>query len=171
MENIKSISIEALIKPMKNKKLTHGIGELDGERLEINLDNLFITFGKNHIDLARLSGTMGGYRYFFICPVCDRQCRKLYKRSLLYACGICQQVYKDTLNRSKTDCQYYWERALREARKVEPDWSPKRGGYMFDSFPERPKYMRQSKYYRHYRKFINYARKGDSLWLSGIAKI
>ena len=68
MEIIKSISIESLIKPMKNKKLTHGIGELDGERLEINLDNLFITFGKNHIDLARLSGTMGGYRYFFICP-------------------------------------------------------------------------------------------------------
>ena len=103
MEVIKSITIETFIKPMKNKKLTHGIAELDGERLEINLDNLFITFGKNHIDLARLSGTMGGYRYFFICPVCDRQCRKLYKRSLLYACGICKQVYKDTLKRSKTD--------------------------------------------------------------------
>ena len=48
MEVIKSITIETFIKPMKNKKLTHGIGELDGERLEINLDNLFITFGNNH---------------------------------------------------------------------------------------------------------------------------
>ena len=171
MEVIKSITIETFIKPMKNQNISHGIAELDGRKLEIDLDNLYIIFGSNHFDLARLSGTKGGYRYFFICPICDRQCRKLYKRSLLYGCGLCQQVYKDTLNRSKTDCQYYWKRALREARKVEPDWSPKRGGYMFDSFPERPKYMRQSKYYRHYRKFIKYARKGDSLWLSGIAKI
>ena len=66
MEVIKSITIETFIKPMKNKKLTHGIAELDGERLEINLDNLFITLGNNHFDLARLSGTMGGYRYFFL---------------------------------------------------------------------------------------------------------
>jgi len=36
------------------------------------------------------------------------------------------------MNRSKTDCQYYWELALKEARKVEPGWSPRRGGYMFD---------------------------------------
>lgn len=88
MENIKSISIEALIKPMKNKKLTHGIGELDGERLEINLDNLFITFGKNHIDLARLSGTMGGYRYSsfvqFVIGNAENYIRGLYFMLVVY---------------------------------------------------------------------------------------
>ena len=72
------------------------------------------------------------------------------------------------MNRSKTDCQYYWELALKEARKVEPGWSPKRGGYMFDSFPERPKYMKQKRYYKHYQKFVYYTRKGDRFWLNGL---
>ena len=72
------------------------------------------------------------------------------------------------MNRSKTDCQYYWELALREARKVEPGWSPRRGGYMFDGFPERPKYMKRDKYYEHYKKFLKYTEKGDRFWLNGL---
>ena len=70
-----------------------------------------------------------------------------------------------------TYCQYYWELALREARKVEPGWSPRRGGYMFDSFPKRPKYMKRAKYYKHYQKFVNYTKKGDSFWLNGLSSL
>ena len=171
MEIIESITIETFIKPMKDKNITHGIAELDGRKLEIDLDNLYITFGSNHFDLARIPGTKGGNRYFFLCPNCGNRCRKLYKRLLLYGCGSCQKIHKQTLNRSKTDCQYYWERALREARKVEPNWSPRRGGYMFDSFPERPKYMKQKRYYKHYQKFVYYTRKGDRFWLNGLSNL
>ncbi|RSJ85938.1 hypothetical protein D8794_03705 [Streptococcus cristatus] len=171
METIKSIAVETFIKPLKIKNLTHGIAELDGRKLEIDLDNLCITLGKDYFDLDRIPGTKGGYRYFFLCPICGRRCRILYKRYLLYGCGSCQKIHKSTLNRSKTDCQYYWERALREARKVEPGWSPKRGGYMFDAFPERPKYMKCARYYKHYQKFLNYTRKGDSLWLNGLGRL
>ena len=122
METIKSITIETFIKPMKDKNISHGIAELDGRKLEIDLDKLYIIFGSNHFDLASIPGTKGGNRYFFVCPICGNRCRKLYKRLLLYGCGSCQKIHKSTLNRSKTDCQYYWERALREARKVEPGY-------------------------------------------------
>lgn len=98
-------------------------------------------------------------------PDCGRRCRKLYKRYLYFSCGTCQQIHKQTLNRSKTDCQYYWECALREARKVESGWTPKHGRYMFDSFPSRPKRMRHTRYWKHYRRFMKYLDKGNSLWL------
>jgi phage protein len=168
---MKQLAIETITKPMKLRGISKGIAELDGQRLEIDLDNLMIDFGVESFELDRIAGTKGGNRYFFLCPNCGNRCRKLYKRLLLYGCGSCQKIHKTTLNRSKTDCQYYWELALREARKVEPGWSPKRGGYMFDSFPERPKYMKRNKYYKHYQKFVNYTRKGDSFWLNGLSNL
>lgn len=165
---MKQLAIETITKPMKLKNLTLGYAELDSEKLVIDLDKLNIRLGTEHFKLERIPGTRGGYRYFFLCPDCGRRCRLLYKRYLYYACGSCNKVYQQTLNRSKTDCQYYWELALKEARKVEPGWNPKRGGYMFDGFPERPKYMKRDRYYKHYQKFVNYTRKGDSLWLNGL---
>ncbi|MTV87924.1 hypothetical protein GM543_10600 [Streptococcus pneumoniae] len=165
---MKRLAIETITKPMKLRGISKGIAELDGRKLEIDLDSLYITFGSNHFDLASIPGTKGGNRYFFLCPICGNRCRKLYKRLLLYGCGSCQKIHKTTLNRSKTDCQYYWELALREARKVEPGWSPKRGGYMFDSFPERPKYMKRDRYHKHYKKFLKYTKKGDRFWLNGL---
>ena len=39
METIKSIAIETFIKPMKINNISHGIAEIDGRKLEIDLDN------------------------------------------------------------------------------------------------------------------------------------
>lgn len=164
---MKKLVIETITKPMKLKGISKGLARLDGKSLEADLDNLTIRIGSDTFKLDRIPGTKGGYRYFFLCPDCGRRCRLLYEKKHAWGCGTCQEVHKFTLNRSKTDCQYYWELALREARKVEPGWSPKRGGYMFDSFPERPKYMKQKRYYKHYQKFVKYTRKGDSFWLNG----
>ncbi|MDS3811297.1 phage protein [Streptococcus pneumoniae] len=121
---MKRLAIETITKPMKLRGISKGIAELDGQGLEIDLDNLEIDFGGESFDLARIPGTKGGYRYFFLCPDCGRRCRLLYKRYLYFSCGTCLDIHKSTLNRSKTDCQYYWELALKEARKVEPGWSP-----------------------------------------------
>ena len=70
MKTIKSIAIETFIKPMKNKNISHGIAELNGRKLEIDLDSLYITFESNHFDLTSIPGTKGGNRYFFLCPIC-----------------------------------------------------------------------------------------------------
>lgn len=34
----------------------------------------------------------GGYRRWFLCPACDRQCELLYLRSARFACRLCQRV-------------------------------------------------------------------------------
>lgn len=167
---MKVLYIETFTRAMKKKGITQGKAELDGYPLTIDLDNLFIVMGRDSFELARIPGTKGGHRYFFLCPDCGRRCRNLYKRYLYFSCGNCQQIHKQTLNRSKTDCQYYWERALREARKVQPGWAPERGGYMFDGFPSRPKRMKRDRYYKHYQRFLNYVRKGDSYWLRGLSR-
>lgn len=167
---MKVLTIETFTRAMKKQGITKGRGELDGTTLTIDLDNLYISLGSDSFELARISGTKGGHRYFFLCPDCGRRCRKLYQRYLLYACGNCLQIHKQTLNSSKTDCQYYWELALREARKVEPGWTPKRGGYVFDGFPSRPKRMKRDRYYKHYQRFLNNVRKGDSFWLRGLSR-
>lgn len=167
MVTVKRFAIEAITKPMKLKGLTKAVARLDGERLDINLEALFIEFESQRLELDKIAGTKGGYRYFFLCPRCQKRCRVLYKREIAYYCRMCQGIHKQTLNRSKTDCQYYWELALKEARKIDPYFTPKRGGYMFDGFPERPKYMRINTYLKHYRRFRKYVEKGDSLWLKG----
>lgn len=162
---MKIIVIDSIIRGMKKQGITKGMGKLGSDHLTVDLDGLYIGLGSNSFELSRIPGTKGGYRYFFLCPDCGRRCRKLYKRYLFYACGNCQQVHRQTLNRTKTDCQYYWELALKEARKVEPDWTPKQGRYIFDSFPSRPKRMKQAKYWRHYNRFLKYCDKGDRLWI------
>ncbi|HFI0102739.1 TPA: hypothetical protein ACGORV_001465 [Streptococcus suis] len=167
---MKIIVIDNIISEMKKQGITKGMGKLGSASLTVDLDGLYIGLGSNSFELSRIPGTKGGYRYFFLCPDCGRRCRKLYKRYLFYACGNCQQIHKQTLNRSKTDCQYYWERALREARKVEPGWTPERGGYMFNGFPSRPKRMKRDRYYKHYQRFLNYVRKGDNYWLRGLSR-
>lgn len=167
---MKMLIIDNIIREMKKQRITKGMGTLGSDPITIDLDGLSICLGSNIFELTRIPGTKGGNRFFFLCPDCGRRCRKLYKRYLFYACGNCQQIHKQTLNRSKTDCQYYWGLALREARKVELGWTPERGGYMFDSFPSRPKRMKRNRYYKHYQRFLNYVRKGDSYWLRGLAR-
>ena len=165
---MKVLYIETFTRAMKKKGTTQGKAELDGYPLTIDLDNLFIVMGRDSFQLARIPGTKGGYRYFFLCPDCGRRCRKLYKRYLYFSCGTCQQIHKQTLNRSKTDCQYYFNLALKEARKVEPSYYPEKGYVDYDNFPSRPKRMRAKTYWRHYRKFNSYLDKGLSYWLGGL---
>lgn len=159
------LTIESITKPLKENSLSKIAGKFRGQSITIDLNSLFVNYDRQRIDLDSIPGTYGGIRYFFLCPDCGRRCRKLYKQYLYFSCGTCQQIHKQTLNRSKTDCQYYWECALREARKVEPGWTPKRGGYMFDDFPSRPRRMRRTRYWRHYKRFMKYWDKGNSLWL------
>ncbi|MGT2828918.1 hypothetical protein [Streptococcus hillyeri] len=157
--------IETFTRAMKKKGITQGKAELDDYPLTIDLDNLFIVIGRDSFELAKIPGTKGGYRYFFLCPYCGRRCRKLYKRYLYFGCGTCQQIHKQTLNRSKTDCQYYWGLAIREARKIEPSYWPEKGYVDYDQFPSRPKRMRSNTYWRHYNRFCKYITKGIKLWL------
>ena len=84
MVTVKRLAIEAITKPMKLKGLTKAVARLDGERLDINLEALFIEFESQRLELDKIAGTKGGYRYFFFCPRCQKRCRVLYKREIAY---------------------------------------------------------------------------------------
>ena len=45
---------------MKSNNISRGIAEIDGRKLEIDLDNLWIILGKDYFDLYRIPGTQGG---------------------------------------------------------------------------------------------------------------
>lgn len=56
---MKQLAIETFIKPMKINNISHGIAELAGRKLEIDLDNLCITFDKDCFNLTKIPGTKG----------------------------------------------------------------------------------------------------------------
>ena len=163
------LTIESITKPLKEKGLSKVAGKIRGQSITIDLNNLIVNYDSQQIDLTSLPGTYGGIRYFFLCSICGRRCRKLFKSKIIFSCGTCQDRHKDTLNRSKTDCQYYFSLALKEARKIDPSYYPEKGYVDYDNFPSRPKRMRHKTYWRHYKRFTSYLDKGLSYWLSGLS--
>ncbi|CYV18024.1 hypothetical protein HPA88_00530 [Streptococcus suis] len=162
------LTIESITKPLKQKRLSRVSGKLKGLDITVDLNSLTVNYDSQEINLASIPGTYGGVRYFFLCPICEKRCRKLFKNSLIFACGTCQDRHRATLNRSKTDCQYYFELAFKEARKIDPSYYPEKGYVDYDNFPSRPKRMRAKTYWKHYRKFTSYLDKGVSYWLGGL---
>ncbi|MBM7153134.1 hypothetical protein NOL14_02645 [Streptococcus suis] len=154
------LTIESITKPLKQKRLSRVSGKLKGLDITVDLNSLTVNYDSQEINLASIPGTYGGVRYFFLCPICEKRCRKLFKNSLIFACGTCQDRHRATLNRSKTDCQYYFELAFKEARKIDPSYYPEKGYVDYDNFPSRPKRMRAKTYWKHYRKFTSYLDKG-----------
>ncbi|HEN0625909.1 hypothetical protein V2U79_06700 [Streptococcus agalactiae] len=162
---MKLITIENIIKPLKLTGHSKATGKLYGNDIKIDIDKLTVAYMSQEIALEALEGTLGGLRYFFICPDCYNRRRKLYLTKLGLLCGACLDINKPTLNRSKTDCVYYWELAFKECLKVDPEAKHVDGYYSWADFPSRPKRMKRSKYYKHYRKFRYYMNKGDNQWL------
>lgn len=65
MTKVKRLTIEAITKPMKLKGVTKAVAKLDGERLNINLEALFIEFENQRLELDKIAGTKGGMPLFF----------------------------------------------------------------------------------------------------------
>lgn len=162
---MKLITIESIIKPLKKVGRSKATGTVFDNQIEIDLDRLTCAYLGQEIALEAIKGTLGGSRYFFICPKCGKRRRKLYQSQSGLLCSACLDINKSTLNRSKTDCVYYWELAFKECLKVDPKAKHVDGYYSWADFPSRPKYMKRKKYFKHYLKFKKYMTKGDSLWL------
>lgn len=64
MVTVKRLAIEAITKPMKLKGLTKAVARLDGERLDINLEALFIEFESQRLELDKIAGTKGDTAIF-----------------------------------------------------------------------------------------------------------
>ena len=136
--------------------------EISDKKMEINL-------GAYSYSLDKTPCNYGNYRYWLICPSCYQRRNKLFTNDLnqFFQCSKCRGDNKRTLNRSHTDCQYYYSLAEREAQKIDPN-------YKLDARhtpPSRPKYMKRSKYYRHIAKFYEYDAIGNDYWRVGALTI
>lgn len=160
------IRIEGLIKPLKQAGYSKGKGELAGRTVSMDLEQLHVTYDGQTLDLKKIPGTKGGWRYFFACPSCGRRCRALYLRRTVPACGVCHDVYRQTLNRTK-NCQHFFNMALKEVWKVDPTANLEKGYVDYGDFPRRPRGMKRTRYWRHFRRFMDYMDKAVALWLAG----
>ena len=145
-------------------KLAHGKA-----RVWLDLDKLTIVYNGQETPLKRQSLNYGGYRYYLYCPNCGEARTSLYWYCEALSCRKCLGLHNRTLNRSKTDCVYYWEQAVKEAQKIVPEYEAK--DYITPDFPDKPKRMHWKTYYKHRAKYYQYWRKGEDLWLNGASRL
>lgn len=112
----------------------------------------------------------GGLRYFFICPTCRDRKQKLILTNKGLSCKSCLGIVPRSLNRSKTDCSYYWGMAEKVARTLDPSFSiaPVSGNIKFPRFPDKPKGMHWKTYSNKYMKYKEYKEKGDRSWMGSV---
>jgi len=151
---------------------------VDKQRLETNniiidLDNLYIKYNKTTIKLSKIPCNYGGYRYYFICPDCGKPCYKIFTITGNddWKCTDCIGLKARTLNRTKTDCTYYWALAVKEIQKIDPTYT--QDDYLDTSFkfPPRPYNMRYKKYLKHYKRYRKYRLKGNRMWLNSVSRL
>lgn len=163
------------IKTMKRKN----IAKYNDDTININLEDMyFILYDtRQTIYLDQTPCNYGDFRYWYRCPICDRRCSKLYclankktQQMRGYRCNKCANFHRLTLNRTKTDCTYYFELAVKEGKKIDPTFNPQ--NYLNELVcPEKPKGMHWNTYSKHYKRFNRYVKLGEDYWLKGALRI
>lgn len=149
-----------LTPPGCSQKYLVSYSEIKGEAL-INGHKVKIT----GVDMP-----LGGQRFFFICPHCRDRKQKLVLTNNGLSCKKCLGIVPRSLNRSKNDCNYYWDLAETVARTLDPTFSiyPALG---HTRFPDKPKGMHWETYSKKYLKYKAYKQKGDQAWMSAVSSM
>ena len=163
------IELKAFIDVLKASNLTKAKIAHGKARVWLDLDKLTMVYNGQETPLKRQSLNYGGYRYCLYCPNCGEARTSLYWYCEALSCRKCLGLHNRTLNRSKTDCVYYWEQAVKEAQKIVAGYEAK--DYITPDFPDKPKRMHWKTYYKHRAKYYQYWRKGEDLWLNGASRL
>lgn len=104
-------------------------------------------FGKSLGETVRVFGRsvkvtttpcyLGGYRYWFVCPICKRRCAILYP----YSCRVCRN------GRYASELLSPRDRKINKAIGLRERLGQKEGGTIAP-FPSKPKWMRWHTYQR-----------------------
>ena len=163
----------------------HGKDTFTMGSVSISIADLLFIIDHQPISLIEQQCHYGGVRYYFECPACQRKCYKLlrlYKVSNVlgqsvnydaaYACTKCYKFNRFTLNRTKSDPNYYYHQAFKEARKIDPDMIEPEPFYQVAMcFPFKPKRMRQATYNKHRERFNHYMSKAQALDQTQLNKV
>lgn len=145
--------------------------ELASIRIKLDLNSLEGTIDKDGVCLEKQSCHYGGYRYWFLCPCCSKRKRVLMWLDGEVKCRECGELLYFSQKHTKTDCAYPFTKAVQIAREVDPNYNEEVQFYQrLYQFPERPKYMRQTKYDKKKREFMKWVKKGMDVWLEDVAR-
>ena len=160
------IKLKSFLDLLRTNGFSRAIFNHDGVEVHLDLDKLSMVYDRQKIGLEKQEWGFGGYRYYLLCPDCGERRMSLYWRTGDVSCRVCADLHKRTLNRSKTDCIYYWEQSTKEAKKIDPNWVVE--DYITPKFPDRPKGMHWTTYNKHYIKYMRYWNKALDLWYKGL---
>ena len=100
VENCNVININSLQKAIRNnidRDLPDPSEEVVFDITQKEMDNFVINGQK--FKYLYIKNKLGGYRWFFICPSCERRCNKLFHppemaidRKKLYLCKVCHKL-------------------------------------------------------------------------------
>lgn len=116
-----------------------------------DISNQFIYIGNQRVDIAYQNSNLGkGIIPFFICPSCGNRRREIYLVSDSWECYKCQNLVYSSQQRKKSDSRYWYDRAEKEARKIDPNFRIIDLNDVLNyelNFPMfKPKNMKQSKF-------------------------
>lgn len=109
------------------------------------------------LELARVRSAFGGSRAFWLCPICGRRARFLYRKDRRFVCRECAKLNYQSQQRTKDSINHFRD-GLKLARE-KLSWEPP--GYIAPMdfprlLPDRPKGMHEATYQRHLARFRQY---------------
>lgn len=124
---------------MQSVSYTENVECVDIDQLSIQPNAAFVRPNGSSIaiDIEWLPMNFGGQRAYFVCPVCNRRCRKLYD----LACYKCRGLKHRTKSLSPSD------RATRKAVLHRRRYGQEHGG-LNEPFPPKPRHMKWTTYYK-----------------------
>ena len=103
--SLPSLDSFQLFKKHKELKSDQGL-EWNGIEIRINEDRVFFCSGLLASSCLNISSTpcnYGGVRYWFICPFCKSNSRRLYSYNHLFGCRCCFNLAYPSQNENLTD--------------------------------------------------------------------
>ena len=123
---------------------------------------------------AKLSHKRNGYggkQTFFLCPKCGTRVRYLYFTEQGLRCRICAKLNYRSQQQTKGSMTDY-HKSMDYARKnlsVPP--FPIDGFAFCDWIPEKPRYIHDTTYRKHLRRFLQYQRRHEARTLADLMRI
>lgn len=125
------------------------------------------------LELSRKENGFGGSQVFFLCPACGSRRRYLYLTGAAFLCRKCARLNYQSQQETRSESMYYYHKGMALVKKHLDTW-PKvcPDGFSFCAWiPERPRYMHQSTYRRHLRRFAKYQDQHKRRQLEDIARL
>lgn len=129
-----------------------------------HLSDHYIELNNNRVELDTTPCNYGGNRWWCICPRCGRRCAILYFNDI-WQCRKCLNLVYRSSQITKTNYWYYYHRAERIARQLDPGYSADGFDYLLtrpvELFPNKPKYIKQITYQRLFSQFCYLVQRGN----------